>query len=155
MTDSSRPPDRELPSLDRLVVLAGREVRRATERATATAGLGATAMRILGELAEHGPVSHRDLAGFVGVTPATLTPMMDVLEDAGAVTRRRNPQDRRVVLAAVTRHGQELLDGASTAVRTGVRERMPQPGPEHAGVIREFLLAVVRTFENDALGAPE
>ncbi|OLT15741.1 hypothetical protein BJF78_15970 [Pseudonocardia sp. CNS-139] len=53
--------DQHVP-LDRLVALAGREVRRATERATAENGLGATGMRILGRLVAHGAVSQRDLA---------------------------------------------------------------------------------------------
>ena len=135
------------PPLDRLVVRAGRAVQRATERAAADGGIGATAMRILRVVADDVAISQRDLAAAVGVTPATLTPMMDRLEALGALTRER-ACDRRVVFATITPLGREMLDVAQVAVALDVRERLPPVGPEAAAALREFLLTVIATFDD-------
>jgi DNA-binding MarR family transcriptional regulator len=140
------------PPLERLVVRAGREVQRATERAAATEGVSATAMAVLAVLEECGPLSQRDLAGHVRVSPATLTPVMDALEAAGALTRERDRTDRRVVRAAVTAHGRELGAAAAAAVDREVGRRLPPP--ESVVLVREFLLAVIATFADDGLVGP-
>jgi MarR family transcriptional regulator, organic hydroperoxide resistance regulator len=142
------------PALDRLVVLAGREVQRATERAAAAEGLGATAVRVLAAVVDRDPVAQRDLAGQVGVSPATLTPVMDRLEAMGALTRERDRTDRRLVRAAITPRGRELLRAASAAVAADVRDRMPDLGTEAAHAVREYLQAVVATFAEEDLPGP-
>jgi DNA-binding MarR family transcriptional regulator len=134
------------PTLERLLVLAGREVQRATERAAAVEGLGATAVRILAAVVDRGAVSQRDLAAHVGVSPATLTPVMDRLEAMGALRRERDGADRRVVCATITQRGRALLGAAAAAVAADVRDRLPEPGPEVARAVREYLLAVIRAF---------
>jgi DNA-binding MarR family transcriptional regulator len=144
----------EFLPLDRLLVRAARDLQRATERAAATEGLGVTPMGVLRVLADAGPLSHRDLAGHVGVSPATLTPMMDALEAGGALTRERGRSDRRVVYAAITPQGHERLEAASAAVEAGVSERLPRPSPRSAGLIREYLLAVIATFADEDLPGP-
>jgi DNA-binding MarR family transcriptional regulator len=139
--------------LDRLVVRAGRELQRATERAAAGAGVSVTGMGILAVLEEYGPLSHRDLAGHVRVSPATLTPVVDALEAAGALTRERDRADRRVVRAAVTPYGRRLRTAAAAAVQREVVRRLPRP--ESVGAVREFLQSVVVTFADDGLLAPQ
>jgi DNA-binding MarR family transcriptional regulator len=141
-------------ALERLVVLAGREVQRATERAAAVEGLGATAVRILAAVVDRGPVSQRDLAAQVGVSPATLTPVMDRLEAMGAVKRERDRADRRVVCARITPRGRVLLRAASAAVAAEVRGRLPEPGPEASRAVREYLLAVIRVLGEEGLPGP-
>jgi DNA-binding MarR family transcriptional regulator len=137
--------------LEQLVVRAGREVQRAVERAASSAGTSATGMAVLAALEECGPLSQRDLAGHVRVSPATLTPVMDALEAAGALTRERDRTDRRVVRASVTPHGRGLRAAAASAVRRAVEQRLPRPEP---GPVREFLEAVVTTFADDGLLGP-
>jgi DNA-binding MarR family transcriptional regulator len=53
--------------------------------------------------------SARDLADHTDLTPATVTQMLEHLEAAGLVTRTRSEQDRRVVLSALTRRGEEVV----------------------------------------------
>jgi DNA-binding MarR family transcriptional regulator len=50
-----------------------------------------------------------DLARNAALTPATVAPMLDALESAGLVTRRRSEHDKRVVLTALTTRGAEVI----------------------------------------------
>ncbi len=70
--------------------------------------------RALIALAESGgtdaDVSAGQLARAADLHPATVTAMLDLLEDEGLVVRRRSPTDRRSVLVALTPEGQALLE---------------------------------------------
>ncbi len=70
--------------------------------------------RALLALAESGgtdaDVSAGQLARAADLHPATVTAMLDLLEEEGVVTRRRSVTDRRSVLVALTPEGQALLE---------------------------------------------
>jgi DNA-binding MarR family transcriptional regulator len=128
--------------LDRLLVRTGLALQRFTRRAAATHGLSATALEVLGALVELDEVSHRDLAGHLRLAPATLTPVLDVLEAAGALTRVRDGTDRRVVRVSITQSGRELCAEAAAGVADAVAG-LPAPSPEQAAVIRAHLLSLL------------
>jgi DNA-binding MarR family transcriptional regulator len=73
---------------------------------------------VLRALAREGELSAGQLAAEAGLTPATVTQMVDTLSAAGLVERSRSERDRRVVTIGLTpegrrRHGRkevELLD---------------------------------------------
>jgi DNA-binding MarR family transcriptional regulator len=71
--------------------------------------------------------SARELAEHTDLTPATVTQMLEHLEAAGLVKRTRSQDDRRVVLSALTEHGQEL-----------VAERRAQMEPRWQDALSEF-----------------
>ncbi|KKL47651.1 hypothetical protein LCGC14_2333420, partial [marine sediment metagenome] len=51
---------------------------------------------VLSELSTHGPMRVKDIvAQLVGVSPSTLTRILDRLEQEGMVKRTLNPMDRR------------------------------------------------------------
>jgi DNA-binding MarR family transcriptional regulator len=50
-----------------------------------------------------------DLAQRLGVTPPTVTTLLDRLEDQTLVRREDDPIDRRLVIARLTAHGRRLL----------------------------------------------
>ena len=70
--------------------------------------------RALTALADSGgtaaDVSAGQLAKAADLHPATVTAMLDLLEDEGLVVRRRSDTDRRCVLVALTPEGQALLE---------------------------------------------
>jgi DNA-binding MarR family transcriptional regulator len=70
--------------------------------------------RALIALAEIGAVDTAVSAGQLARTadlhPATVTAMLDLLEDQGLVVRRRSEVDRRLVLVAMTPQGQAVLE---------------------------------------------
>jgi MarR family transcriptional regulator, organic hydroperoxide resistance regulator len=129
--------------LDQLLVRAGQAAHSCAQRAAAAHGLTATALGVLGVLAQGDAVSHRELAGRLGVTPATLTPLVDGLEAAGAIVRARDRRDRRMVRVSITPAGRERFAAASEQVARDVGERLPRPAPADAAVVRAYLLSVL------------
>lgn len=58
--------------------------------------------RVVAALAVSGPVLMRALSQAVGVTPRTITGLIDALEADGWVERRPHPSDRRATIVALT-----------------------------------------------------
>ena len=144
--------DPERMPLGRLVSWTGQSLARYYQRTVAAHGLSATAMAVLGALAHADALSHRELAGRLGVTPATLTPVVDALAVRGDVIRQRDRDDRRQVRLSITDRGRDGLAAAFAAVAGALRERMPQPSPDERRVIRAYLLAVLAAVDTD--GSP-
>lgn len=143
MTDGFFEPDPQLMPLHRLLARAGQAVSRYSRDVVAAHGLTVTSMGVLGALADGEAVSHRELSGYLGVAPATLTPVVDALETAGELARERDPADRRVVRLRITERGRVRLAEANEVVVTTLRSGLPQPPPQDADVIRAYLLAVL------------
>ena len=61
---------------------------------------------------EEGTVSVRDLGRRLYLDSGTLTPVLKHLESRGIITRRRCPEDERVLLVSVTEVGLALRDQA-------------------------------------------
>lgn len=139
--------DPELLPLAALLPRAGAALTRQLHRAVAAHGLTPTSVGVLGVLARRDGLSHRELAAHLGLSPGTLTPVVDVLEAVGAVGRHRDPEDRRVVRLAITPAGRERLDTVQVA-RT-IRDLLPQPTAEDAEIIRGYLLAVLAEAERE------
>ena len=140
--------DAERMELGRLLARAGQVVQGHHRSAAAEHGLTPTSIGVLELLAhprtvEGGCSSHRELAGALGVAPATLTSVVDTLQAAGAVTRSREVTDRRVVRVTITATGRERLAASRRAVAGALRQRVPRPPPEHEEAIRRYLISVL------------
>lgn len=64
---------------------------------------------LLFSLAEAQELPASELARNAALTPATVAQMLESLETAGLVTRRRAEADRRVVLTTLTEHGERVV----------------------------------------------
>lgn len=135
--------------LDALLVRVGSAAARYRRRAAAARGMTSTAFGVLGVLGERDRLSHRELAGRLGVTPATLTPVVDALESTGDVQRMRDHDDRRIVRLTITATGRERWTSASTAVRRDAERRLPRPAPAAEAAIRHYLIAVLAAVADD------
>ncbi|MGW7052939.1 MarR family winged helix-turn-helix transcriptional regulator [Streptomyces sp. NPDC054887] len=69
------------------------------------------------QLWEHGEQRQSDLIKVLGLDSSTVTKMLQRMEQAGFVTRRRAEMDRRVVLVSATRAGQALRAQVEAAWR--------------------------------------
>lgn len=74
---------------------------------------------------QHGDLSMTSIAGLVYLDPGTVTPLVKRLEATGYVTRRRDPEDARVLLVSLTPEGAALrtvAEGipAQVVARTGL-----------------------------------
>ena len=68
------------------------------------------------------PATQQTLANALGVDRSMLVAIVDHLETIGAVTRRRDPTDRRRYALELTSHGRELLARCKAIVRQGEEE---------------------------------
>lgn len=66
--------------------------------------------RLLVLLAEHEPISQRDLAGLMQIRPASLCELLSKLEKNGHISRHAQEQDRRSMVVSLTEQGRLLAD---------------------------------------------
>ena len=83
---------------------------RATRRDLALP-IGASSIAALATVERLGPIRLGDLARHEGVTPATLSRIVAVLEEEGYAVRTTDADDRRSSWLAITTAGRRLLDG--------------------------------------------
>ena len=83
---------------------------RATRRDLALP-VGASSIAALATVERLGPIRLGELARHEGVTPATLSRIVAVLEDEGYAVRTTDADDRRSSWLAITTAGRRLLDG--------------------------------------------
>jgi DNA-binding MarR family transcriptional regulator len=94
--------------------------------ALAGAGLGDFGGMHYGALAvidAAGPISQQELGEYVRKDRTTIVALVDDLEDAGLVERRRNPTDRRAYALELTGEGREWLAAAGPAL-TAAEDRL-------------------------------
>jgi DNA-binding MarR family transcriptional regulator len=65
-------------------------------------GMGFARGRVLWALQESGPVVMRALSQQLGISPRTVTGLIDALEADGWVTRAPHPEDRRATIVSIT-----------------------------------------------------
>jgi MarR family transcriptional regulator for hemolysin len=101
---------------------AARTVSRAFDEVLEQAGGTLPVWLILLNLTIHRPPHQRALAEAVGVTDATLTHHLNAMEKRGLVTRRRDPENRRVHVVELTEEGgQAFLRLRETAIAFNTR----------------------------------
>ena len=76
-------------------------------------GLSVARTKVLLRLRERGPVRQGVLAADFGLSPHSITDIVDGLERLGMAERRPDPTDRRAKLVAITDAGQAGLDVAN------------------------------------------
>src|ERR671932_2471003 len=84
-------------------------VNRAFDEALAQAGGSLPVWLVLVALKSRQSASQRQLADAVGIQGPTLTHHLNAMESAGLLTRRRDPENRRVHLVELTSAGEQLF----------------------------------------------
>lgn len=92
-------------------------------------GLRAQQFGVLHLLADSGPMSQADLADSVRVHASNLVRLLDELEEAGLIERRRDPSDRRRQLVGLTDAGAAMLRRAERAAAEAERELLAPLSP--------------------------
>ena len=82
-------------------------------------GLSMARTKVLSKLHELGPTRQNVLAAEFGLSPHSITDIVDGLERLGLAERRGDPTDRRAKLVAITDVGEASLD-----VANATRERL-------------------------------
>ena len=106
---------------------------------------------ILHRLAEGGPVHQQELSRILRVHPSNLVALIDQLEDAKLIARRRDPDDRRRHRIELSAAGARKLEQASRAAAEAERELLsPLSDPE-----RVQLLSYLQRLADHGCRAPE
>src|SRR5438034_8256384 len=84
---------------------------RHVRREDPASGLSAARLSALSVLVFGGARTLGELAGAEHVRPATMTPIVQALEEAGLVARERDARDGRVTRIRATRKGERVMWG--------------------------------------------
>jgi MarR family transcriptional regulator, organic hydroperoxide resistance regulator len=87
-------------------------------------GLSFAQVRALFVLSGEDEMPAGKLAAAAELSPASVTQMLDHLEPAGIVERRRSAEDRRVVVVSLTAQGRKLLEAKRAVLQQRWREAL-------------------------------
>jgi MarR family transcriptional regulator, organic hydroperoxide resistance regulator len=91
-----------------------------------------------------GSTNFRKLANALGVTPPDVTRIVDRLVEQGLVSRRENPDDRRMQLLQPTRKGTSLLARLRQNKTTHLHRILTHLSTEELTTVAEGLRSLVR-----------
>ncbi|MGI8753633.1 MAG: MarR family winged helix-turn-helix transcriptional regulator [Acidimicrobiales bacterium] len=102
-------------------------------------GVGRTDLRCLDLVVRHGPHTHGQIAGALGLTPGSVTALVDRLQQAGYISRHPDPSHGRRVRVAPTA---ALIEAIREPIAERIRVGDQQLGSydlEQLQLIRDFL----------------
>jgi DNA-binding MarR family transcriptional regulator len=114
----------DLSAAVRLADVVGRLVRML--RRSSVGPLAAGAMSALATVVRQGPVRLGELAEREGMTPATLSRIVTMLEREQYVERRPDPADRRAAFLSATPRGEAAIADMSNARAAALAVRIAQ-----------------------------
>lgn len=114
------------PQIEAMLV-ALRRVMRATDlhsrELMRTTGLTAPQLLLLQTIQLMGKVSVGELAQEISLSQATVTSILDRLEDRGLVQREKGARDKRKVFTALTARGEDAIKDAPVPLQQSFVER--------------------------------
>ena len=131
---------RSLRRIIRAVGLYSRELQRRHD-------LTAPQLATLRQLRRKGALSAGELAQGIAVSAATVTGIVDRLEERGLVSRTRDPADRRRVLIALTDAGLEKVASSPPPLHERFLLRLTELAPEERAAIDRVLRSIVEMME--------
>ena len=121
--------------------------------------LSRTDMRCLDLIGRLGPMTAGHLAEESGLTTGAVTFILDRLEEAGMVTRRRDTEDRRRVWVEIVPATRQRLEGLQQPVAEEMRQVAQRFKADELAVVRDFMRQAKEVFQrqvHDGLwGKPE
>ena len=114
--------------------------------------LSRTDLRCLDLIGRLGPVTAGRLAEETGLTTGAVTFMLDRLEEAGMVTRRRDTEDRRRVWVEIVPSAHEQLQGLQKPMAEEMREVAQRFKADELAAVRDFMRAAREVFERHVWG---
>jgi MarR family transcriptional regulator, lower aerobic nicotinate degradation pathway regulator len=100
-----------------LISQLARGMRRRIEQAVEPLGLRPRELHALQHLRERGPSAQQTLVELLGIDATNLVAILNGLEDAGLIERRRDQADRRRAIIALSKQGVKLLADLDRALR--------------------------------------
>jgi MarR family transcriptional regulator for hemolysin len=138
-------PPRGMP-IGRRLASTAKEVSRAFGEALAAAGGSEHVWLVLLALKTGENANQRALAAAVGIQGATLTHHLNAMEEAGLVTRRRDPQNRRIHVVELTADGEaafQRMRAAAVEFDERLRGNLPDDELDRVAAVLDQLRANV------------
>ncbi|MBS1958245.1 MAG: MarR family transcriptional regulator [Bdellovibrionales bacterium] len=104
--------------------------------------------RVVGRVNREPGSSHRDVAEWMGVTPPTLTRMVDLLVGKGLITRNPHPTDKRQILLNPTAAGKKIYIENRTRVQNLLAKRMKEVSSKDLAQLEGSLRTLSDLFES-------
>jgi DNA-binding MarR family transcriptional regulator len=114
--------------------------------------LSRTDMRCLELLARLGPMTAGQLAEETQLTTGAVTFLLDRLEEAGVVKRRRDTEDRRRVWVELTPAAHRRLLRAQEPIKEEMRDLAQRFKAEELAVVRDFMRQAKEIFQRQITG---
>ena len=122
------------------------------ERLAKKLKLSRTDLRCLDLIARLGPITAGRLAEETGLTTGAVTFLLDRLEEAGMVTRRRETEDRPRVWVEIVPSAHERLQGLQKPVAEEMRQVAQRFQTDELAAMRDFMRAAREVFERRVWG---
>ena len=117
------------------------------ERLAKKMKLGRSDMRCLELIARDGPLTAGRLAEESGLTTGAVTFILDRLEAAGMVRRRRDTEDRRRVWVEIVPEAQERLAGLQQPIAEEMRQVAQHFKADELAMVRDFMRQAKEVFQ--------
>ena len=140
------------PACSLLIVQLVRGARRRIEQAVAPTELRLNEVLALVHLRERGPSAQQTLVELMCVDATNLVAVLNSLEDAGLIERRRDRSDRRRAIVALAAPGERLLAEVDRAFRQVDNEILAGLAPTDRQALNALLSDVVGHI---AAGSPQ
>ena len=114
--------------------------------------LSRTDMRCLDLIGRLGPITAGRLAEEAGLTTGAVTFILDRLEHAGMVTRRRDSEDRRRVWVEIVPEAKQRLDDLQRPVADEMRRMTQRFAAEELEVVRDYMRQAKEVFQHQMRG---
>src|SRR5262245_44387224 len=141
-------------SIEEQVIVALRRITRAVDihsrllqREFGVTGPQLSTLRVVHRLQ---PVTTGALARSACIGYATLTGVLDRLEERGYVSRTRDPADRRSVILNMTKAGESLLQSAPSLLQNRFRDELERLPESEKAALLQNLLRVATLMEADS-----
>jgi DNA-binding MarR family transcriptional regulator len=108
-------------------------------------------MRWLELLGREGPMTAGQLSEGSGLTTGAVTFLLDRLEEAGMVRRRRDAEDRRRVWVELTPVAHKRLQQTQAPIKAEMRQLAQQFKAEDLAIVRDFMRGAKEVFQRQVV----
>jgi DNA-binding MarR family transcriptional regulator len=122
------------------------------ERVAKKFKLSRTDMRCVDLLGRLGPMTPGQLADESGLSTGAVTFLLDRLEEAGMVTRRRDTEDRRRIWVELVPAAQQRLDREQQPIVEEMRAVAQRFKAEELAIVRDFMREAKEVFQRQVSG---
>ncbi|HEV3124612.1 MAG TPA: MarR family transcriptional regulator [Candidatus Dormibacteraeota bacterium] len=136
-----------------LIAQLARGTRRLIEQALAPTGLRPRELLALEHLRERGPSAQQTLVELIGVDATNLVAVLNGLEDAGLIERRRDRADRRRAIIELSDLGEQLLADLDRALDQVDDEILAPLTPAERATLNALLSQAVKHIASECTQA--